>query len=461
MGTNTLIEERPITMTLSIVKTLPAIILLVGSLTTHAAAQNVIRVDVSGPVASLGDAVARAMPGDEIVVGSGTLVESGIVVDKPLAIRGEEGAVIESVKGDQIITILSDDVTIEGLTLKGVSTSFVDDRSAIRVERAANCRIAGNRIDDGFFGIYLARATSCTIEDNVLTASKGRQTQSGNGIHLWHSTDVDIRGNIITGHRDGIYLEFASGVHVAGNRASRNLRYGLHFMFSDDCDYDNNEFVDNEAGVAVMYSKNVSMRGNRFVDNWGPNAFGLLLKDITDSSVSDNVFLRNTVGLYADGANRITVHRNDFIENGRAVRIMANSLDSEFRHNNFSANTFDVTTNGKQSFSAFEQNFWDGYRGYDLDRDGIGDVPFYPVRLFALIVERNEPAIILMRSLFVDLLDAAERVVPLLIPKAVVDASPLMRPFSADDRSARHVAVHHTKDLPMRTIPTNIEAWNR
>jgi nitrous oxidase accessory protein len=72
-------------------------------------------------------------------------------------------------------------------------------------------------------------------------------------------------------------------------------------------------------------------------------------------------------------------------------------------------------------------NHFDEYRGYDLNRDGIGDLPHHPVRLFALIVENNPPALILLRSFLLDLLDLAERVLPVLIPATVIDTAPSMR----------------------------------
>lgn len=406
-------------------------ILLALSVAPSSRGQAVIAVRTDGPVNSMVEAVRLAHSGDRIVVHPGTYDEPTVLIDKSVAIAGEPGAVIRSREGAEIFTVTADGVTIEGLTLRGVSTSFVDDRAAVRVERAAGCRIAHNVLDDAFFGVYLAKASDCVIASNVFTARKATQTTSGNGIHLWYSNDVDIYDNRIEGHRDGIYLEFSSDVDVARNDASGNRRYGLHFMFSDNCRYLDNAFVDNEAGVAVMYSKNVEMERNRFAGNWGPSSFGLLLKDITDSRIDGNVFKKNTVGIYAEGANRLEVTRNDFVENGRAVKIMANSMESVFRANNFLANTFDVTTNSRQSYSTFEGNYWDAYRGYDLDRDGTGDVPFFPVRLFALIVEQNEPTIILMRSLFVHLMDAAERVLPTLTPKALVDEAPLMKRAAA------------------------------
>jgi nitrous oxidase accessory protein len=103
-------------------------------------------------------------------------------------------------------------------------------------------------------------------------------------------------------------------------------------------------------------------------------------------------------------------------------------MDNQFSRNTFRDNAFDVGTNSSRNSSTFARNYWDDYRGYDLDRDGLGDVPFHPVRLFSLLVEQNHPLLILMRSPFVDLLDAAERVLPVLTPETLVDSTPLTRP---------------------------------
>ena len=60
-----------------------------------------------------------------------------------------------------LIAITADDVTVRGLVLRNVGTSFVEDRAAIRVSHARGCDIDGNRIENGFFGIYLADVTDC------------------------------------------------------------------------------------------------------------------------------------------------------------------------------------------------------------------------------------------------------------------------------------------------------------
>ena len=106
---------------------------------------------------------------------------------------------------------------------------------------------------------------------------------------------------------------------------------------------------------------------------------------------------------------------------------MGNCLDNEFTQNNFLANTFDVTTNTKHNFNSFDSNYWDAYNGYDLDRDGTGDIPFRPVSLFSYLVEQNEPSLILVRSFFVDMLNVAESIIPSLTPETLLDINPSMR----------------------------------
>ena len=161
-------------------------------------------------------------------------------------------------------------------------------------------------------------------------------------------------------------------------------------------------------------------------------AYGLLLKEIGDPVLRGNVFARNTVGLMADGATRLVVEDNVLADNGWGVRLLANVQEARLARNDFTGNTFDVATNGRAGDGAeFVGNYFAEYRGYDLDRDGRGDVPHRPVRLFSLLVERWDAVLVLQHSAFVGLLDAAERVLPALTPAHMADARPSMRPVAA------------------------------
>ena len=404
--------------------------LLLGAPRAPAQTPDSIVVAPNGPVTTIAAAVAQAQPGDRIVVRPGIYREPTIVIDKPLTIVGDGEAVLDGENQRELLRIAADSVTVRGLHFKNVGTSFMEDRAAIKVDQSRGCVIEDNRLDHAFFGIYLAKSEGCRVVGNTLRTQAKSESLSGNGIHLWYSKNILVKDNTIRGHRDGIYFEFVEDSHIEGNLSESNLRYGLHFMYSDRCRYAGNTFRDNGAGVAVMYTRQVEMVNNRFEHNWGSAAYGLLLKDIYDSSVSGNIFERNTIGIYSENSSRVEVDSNAFRSNGWGVKIMANSIDNRFHANNFVGNSFDVTTNSQQNNSVFRGNYWDKYDGYDLDRDGVGDVPYRPVSLFAFMVEKNEPAVILMRSPFIQLLDAAERVLPSITPKALIDEQPAMRQHS-------------------------------
>ena len=381
-----------------------------------------IVVDPRGPVRSVAAALAVARPGDRIVVRSGVYREPQLVIGQRIELVGERGAVLDAGGQHEAITVRADSVVIRGLTIRNVGVSYTEDRAGIRLDEVDGCVIEGNRLEGTYFGIYLAKTTNCRIVRNRLTGAATSESGSGNGIHLWYSSGIHVEGNEIRGHRDGIYLEFSDRAEIRGNLSSRNLRYGLHFMFSNGCRYLDNSFVANGAGVAVMYSRDVTMVRNRFEESTGAAAYGLLLKDLSGSVIEENRFIGNTVAIFAEGTTRSAFRRNLFTGNGWAVRLMGNATDNRFERNRFERNTFDVATNSFTHSSVFAENVWDRYEGYDLDRDGHGDVAFHPVRLFAFFVEQYEPSLILLRSPFVQLLELAERAFPVLTPPALADS---------------------------------------
>ncbi len=185
-----------------------------------------------------------------------------------------------------------------------------------------------------------------------------------------------------------------------------------------------------ELGVAVMFTKQVVMMNNTFEENWGDAAYGILFKELSDCYLSGNTFIRNTTGIFFDGSNRVTIERNLFKANGWGMRMQANCMDNVIATNNFIGNTFDVATNGSLMLNQFNENYWDKYEGYDLNKDGTGDVPYHPLSLYSVIVERNPPAMLLYRSFIVELLDRSEKLLPSLTPQNFVDSKPRMKAYA-------------------------------
>lgn len=384
------------------------------------------------PNQNLGSVVENLKEGSTLIIKAGTYKVDNIKITKSISIIGENFPIIEGNNKDEVFTITANNVTITGLVIKNAGVSFLQENAAIKLNEVSNCRIENNILKNNFFGIYLSKSFNCVIKNNKIEAYNQHETNSGNGIHLWYSKAITIEGNEIIGHRDGIYFEFVRHSLVINNISRKNLRYGLHFMFSDSCTYVKNLFENNGAGVAVMYTRYVTMKENKFIHNWGAASFGVLLKDLNDCLIEKNFFFKNTNGLYFEGCNRITVKENNFIENGWALKLMANSMNNFFLDNNFIANTFDVLTNSRNSFNQFSRNYWNRYSGYDLDKDGFGDVPYHPVNMFSVLVEKQIASMILIHSLFIELLNIAENIIPSLTPINLIDNKPRMRKLNYD-----------------------------
>ena len=399
----------------------------------NSAYARVLTVGVDQPYQQIREAIATAQAFDTVLVKPGTYYQHTITIGKPVCLMGEGKPRIDA-QGEkvQIFIVTADSVTIEGFVLANVGVSYLSELAAVKVDRGRYGAIRNNDIENCFFGIYLAYARHYRVENNRITGRAHDEASAGNAIHAWKGSHLEIAHNTAVGHRDGIYFEFVDDSQIHHNRSVGNLRYGLHFMFSNRDHYRNNEFRDNGAGVAVMFSKHIRMEENQFVRNWGGASYGLLLKEISDGEIIGNHFVRNTTGILAEGANRIVIEKNQFTLNGTALDIKGNGLDNQVLANNFLANTFEVVTNSQRNNNEYDYNYWSSYVGYDLDRNGVGDEPYRPVNLFARITDQIPAATLLLHSFFVNLLELSERVFPDIIPVALIDEHPRMQPYAYD-----------------------------
>ncbi len=387
---------------------------------------NVIEVGASKPVQSIKKAIAIAKVDDTILVHNGLYKEGNIVIDKKIVFIGKDFPILDGQKKYEVLSIKADSVIVEGLKIINSGYGTLEDPCGIKVYNRKNIVIQNNILENNFFGIYIQNGKNCIVKENKIRAYGKQEQLIGNGIHCWKSDSLQISANTISGHRDGIYFEFVTNSVIWRNISIMNVRYGLHFMFSNDDAYISNIFKNNGAGVAVMFTKRVKMFNNFFEENWGDSAYGLLLKEISDSYIIGNKFDKNTTGIHMEGTSRILVEKNGFKANGWGMKIQASCMDNEIKNNNFIGNTFDIATNGNLVLNTFNSNYWDKYEGYDLDKNGIGDVPFHPLSLFAVITENNPSAMLLFRSFMITLLDKSEKILPSITPDNFIDKTPLM-----------------------------------
>jgi nitrous oxidase accessory protein len=377
-------------------------------------------------ISTIKKAIELAENGDEIFIKKGIYKENDIEVNKAVTISGEEGTIIDGGFKSGVLHITSDNFVLKNVKIINVGVSYTKDFAAVKVVKCKNFTIQNIVLDQIFFGILIEKSHYGKIIGNKLSSTAKDEANSGNGIHIWHSSNMVVDSNEVFGMRDGIYFEFVTESKVHNNNSHNNVRYGLHFMFSNNDTYYNNVFKNNGAGVAVMFSKFITMYQNKFLNNWGSASYGLLLKEIYDTQIYNNLFQENTIGIKGEGCTRINYKNNTFLRNGWAIKIAGACYTNIFEKNDFMHNSLDLAYNTKVNDNKFENNHWSEYTGYDLNKDGVGDIPYRPVKLFSYVVNRTPEALVLLRSLFVDIINFSEKVSPVFTPDNLMDEKPIM-----------------------------------
>lgn len=368
--------------------------------------------------------IDRASPGDRITIPSGTY-HGDVIVDRPIALIGNGRPLLQGSGHGSVVRIRAANVTIEGFDIDGGGTGDLGrDTSGIHVNAAhatvRNCRVRGS-----LFGIYLRESDDATVTDNVVDGIPGRPPgEIGSGIHVWDSQRFQIHRNVVTATRDGFYIQSSSHGFVTGNRA-RDLRYGLHYMFSDDNVFEGNVFENSAAGAALMYSNRLQFRRNQFVHNRGFASVGLLLKACDDVVAEDNLIADNARGIFLEGSNRNRFLRNAVAMSDTALVIYDSAGANVFEGNVFVANLSPLSLSGKRTDTRFDRNYWSDHDEPDLDGDGIADRPYRLSNVFDHLRDNLTAADLFSQSAAASAIGAAERIFPVLDPVPVIDARPL------------------------------------
>lgn len=388
-----------------------------------------IEVGEGKAFSSISVALHKAKAKDEILIYGKKIYKERLVIQKPIILKGVGTPIIDGGQRGDVIKVNADNVTIEGLQIQNSARSSQVDYCGVHVKDAQFVTVRNCVFRKNQFSVMFQNCKNGLIANNNISSNITYNPIMGNAVHCWKSDNMHITGNNIGHNRDGIYLEFVNNSHIDHNTVSGCARYGLHFMFSHFNVYNSNRFNHNQAGVAVMFAHNVEMINNTFEFNRGTSSYGLLIKELQYSTIKWNRFLDNTVGLLIDGGSDLNVHHNVIKNNGWGMRLISASTNDTIVHNNFLGNTFDMTTNVSYNRNNVNGNYWDKYEGYDLNKDGYGDVPFHPLSLFSMLAEQNENVLFFFHSFLMNLLDATEKVLPSITPDNYVDNYPHMNPY--------------------------------
>ena len=392
------------------------------------------KAQIEGPLQARIDSAPR---GAVVEVPAGTYA-GPVVIRGPITVVAPQGATIDGGGLGSVVTILGEAVTLRGFTIRRSGRAVTEEAAGITVS-GDDHRIEGNRVEDVYFGIHVGDGSRVLVHDNTIVPGESYGARPGHGISAWHLRDSVISGNRISHARDGIYLSFTERVAVLDNEITA-CRYGLHSMYSQQARFEDNRATGNLLGAALMSSDALAFRRNRIAQHrQGAAAYGILLKDIGDLLAEDNHILSNRVGVYAeavpsDPAREAVLARNVIAGNEVGLALQSTAALT-VTGNRIAENLTDVRPLGKALSPGMRWtrdglgNSWGRYRGYDANRDGIGDVPYELDDAMDALLRRNNSIQAFLYTPAHLALEAAARMFPLYRqPPILIDSRPLVAP---------------------------------
>ena len=419
-----------------------------GHLAKTAIVPAVVWVAATGAFAEatfdLRTALRVAPPGSTVHVPAG--VHAGpFVVDKAIVLEGAPGAVLQGSGDGDVLRIVGAGAVVRGLAVRGTGVSLDRENAAILVE-AHDVVIERNVVDDALFGIYARKADRIVVRGNTIHGKDFDVTRRGDSIRLWSTRGGTIDGNVIRRTRD-VVVWFCDGSRIVRNDV-RDSRYGLHLMYAKGTVIEDNRLDGNSVGAFLMYSDDSSFRRNIAVGNRGPSGYGLGLKDNDGLVAEDNQIIGNRVGIYVDNSpNRLdsrgTIRENLLGYNDVGIGFLPSVRRNDVSLNAFVDNLEHVAVFGPGTFAGNEftvgdrGNYWSDYQGYDLDGDGLGDLPYTSQSLFENLMDRHPQLRLFQFSPVQQAVDLAVRAFPVVRPRPkLTDSAPLTslpRPLAVDD----------------------------
>lgn len=388
-------------------------------------------------VRDLAHALHVARAGSTILVRG--VQRGNFVVRVPgLTIEGARGAALDGTGRGTVLTIDAPRVTVRDLGIRRSGSDFVAMDSGVR-SNASRTLLRNLRVTGSLFGVYLARSNDSVV-DHVRI--EGRRSVPvplrGDGLRVWYSANVRITKSSILNARDDL-IWFSKGAWLSGNTI-RGGRYGIHTMYSDDMTIVSNDVRNCEVGSYAMYGKRLRVEHNIFAENRGSTGYGIGLKAMDNTTVADNAFVSDHVGIYLDNSPSVVgsldwFSGNLIAYNQTGLASLPSSQGDVLLGNSFIENYRQVAVLGggtltKMTWSQGGRgNYWSDYAGYDRDGDGVGDVPYQERSVYGALADLNPRLDLLAFSPAAQAIDFAAKALPLWAPPpALADSAPQMHP---------------------------------
>ncbi len=355
-----------------------------------------------------------------------------VVIRKPITINGKGKVQVDGNGDGSVITLETDNAVIRGLHLFNSGDSHDSTDAGILV-KGNNNLIADNTIDDTLFGIHLSNARHNRITGNRIRSRGPDVTLRGDAIRLWYSHDNLIQNNHIEHSRDMVFSNSRRN-RIIGNDISHS-RISMEFIYSPDNEVSANTLTDNYSGITVIYSDGLNISDNRVLRMRKLTGSGISVKESYAITIDNNEIAHCAVGLLAtsplEAENILNITRNLFTFNDVATYFYGEKGGHEIHENRFIDNFVDAMGSSPSTsrLNHWQGNYWDSYQGFDLNHDGIGDLPHRVFLYSDRIWMERSMARFYRGTPALSLIDFVQRLIPSSEPDLMyADPAPLMAP---------------------------------
>ncbi len=371
-----------------------------------------------------------AQPGDTVKLHTGEFEGQFVIDVDNLTLLGPEdhSAVINGARKGRALWVKSSDVTIRHLTVTNSGISLPDMDAAIFLDQTAHrIVVEDNQLIDNSVGVYLWGTQDSYINGNKIVGNQDlRMSERGNGVTIWNAPGSQVVNNDIMYGRDGIFTNYSKQNTFSGN-TFRNLRYGVHYMYTNDSEVSNNISIHNDIGYAIMFSDRITVSGNIALESVNQ---GIMMNYANHSTVEGNTVYQADKCVYFYNANINKIYNNHFEQCEIGVHYTGAAQDNIVYDNAFLYNRSQVNYVGSRYEDWVYEgrgNYWGDHSGFDLDGDGISDTVYRPNDIIDQVVWRAPSSRILLNSPAVAVVRWAQSQFPALLPGGLMDSAPLMK----------------------------------
>lgn len=381
-----------------------------------------------GAGADLQAAIDQAQDGDTLRLAAGTYTGK-IIINKPLTLEGSDkrDAIIQGDRTGRTISVMAPNVTIKHITVTKSGISLPNMDAGIFLDKAADsAHIVENNILDNSVGVYLWGAPNALVERNTIIGNKElRENERGNGVTVWNAPNSKVIYNDISHGRDGIFSN-ASNFNTFSHNHFHDLRYGVHYMYTNDSQIEGNIVSNSKIGYAIMFSTNIKLRDNVSYNNIDQ---GIMLNYTNESIIVGNAVEKSPKCVYLYNANNNQFTNNHFEGCEMGIHFSGAAEGNTIRENAFVNNHIQIKYVGTRFMDwadGGKGNYWSDNSAFDLDGDGIADTAYKPNNITDQILWRAPSARLLMNSPAVSIVKWAQKEFPAIMPGGMTDSRPLM-----------------------------------